>query len=94
MGVETVLLALLGLVAVWLVIDAGRERHRLRARVARDERWQAEQRRIARRARTAQVPAAPLSAAAPLSSGAAPDAWRYWPLTLPSAEDGSSGPRL
>lgn len=88
MGVETVLLALLGLVAVWLVIDAGRERHRLRARVARDERWQAEQRRIARRARTAQVPAAPVSA------GAAPDAWRYWPLTLPSAEDGSSGPRL
>lgn len=85
MGVETVLLGLLGLVAVWLVIDAGRERHRLRARVARDERWQAEQRRSARRQRRAQ--AAPTSAASP-------DAWRYWPLTLPSAEDGSSGPRL
>ncbi|MDD7940004.1 hypothetical protein PHK61_16405 [Actinomycetospora lutea] len=82
MGVETVLLALLGLVAVWLVIDAGRERHRLRARVARDERWQAEQRRVARRARTTAAPSA------------SPDAWRYWPLTLPTAEDGSRGPRL
>ncbi|GAA4936046.1 hypothetical protein EV188_101228 [Actinomycetospora succinea] len=82
MGVETVLLALLGLVAVWLVIDAGRERHRLRARVARDERWQAERRRCARRDRAAAA------------SAASPDAWRYWPLTLPSAEDGSSGPRL
>jgi hypothetical protein len=81
MAVETVLLALLGLVAVWLVIDAGRERHRLRARVARDERWQAECRRAARRdARQAR-------AAAP------PDAWRYWPLTLPSTDNGSSGPR-
>jgi hypothetical protein len=80
MAVETVLLALLGLVAVWLVIDAGRERHRLRARVARDERWQAEHRRAARR-----------DARAAASS---PDAWRYWPLTLPSTEDGSSGPRL
>ena len=79
MAVETVLLALLGLVAVWLAIDAGRERHRLRARVARDERWQAERRRTARRAAQAAT---------------APDAWRYWPLTLPSAEDTSSGPRL
>lgn len=82
MAVETVLLALLGLVAVWLVIDAGRERHRLRARVARDERWQAEHRRAARHARAAGAGAG------------AEDAWRYWPLTLPSAEDGSSGPRL
>ena len=76
MAVETVLLALLGLVALWLVIDAGRERHRLRARVARDERWQAERRRTARRASNT------------------PDAWRYWPLTLPSVDDGSMGPRL
>jgi hypothetical protein len=79
MAVETVLLALLGLVAVWLVIDAGRERHRLRARVARDERWQAERRRTARR-----EPAA----------NASPDAWRYWPLTLPSPDDATRGPRL
>jgi len=81
MAVETVLLALLGLVAVWLVIDAGRERHRLRARVARDERWQAEHRRTER-------------AAARARAAASPDSWRYWPLTLPSVEDGSSGPRL
>ncbi|MEJ2885361.1 hypothetical protein [Actinomycetospora aeridis] len=81
MAVETVLLALLGLVAVWLVIDAGRERHRLRARVARDERWRAEHRRRMRgEARDARA--------------AAPDAWRYWPLTLPSVDDGPSGPRL
>ncbi|PVZ14919.1 hypothetical protein [Actinomycetospora cinnamomea] len=79
MAVETVLLALLGLVAVWLVIDAGRERHRLRARVARDERWRAERRRSARRAAQA---------------AAGPDAWRYWPLTLPSVDDTSRGPRL
>ncbi|MHC1559463.1 hypothetical protein ACR9E3_10920 [Actinomycetospora sp. C-140] len=85
MAVETVLLALLGLVAVWLVIDAGRERHRLRARVARDERWQAEHRRTARaEARDARDNRA----------AASPDSWRYWPLTLPSVEDGSSGPRL
>jgi hypothetical protein len=79
MAVETVLLALLGLVAVWLVIDAGRERHRLRARVARDERWQAQRRRTARRAS---------------GTGGPPDSWRYWPLTLPSVDDGSMGPRL
>jgi hypothetical protein len=89
MAVETVLLALLGLVAVWLVIDAGRERHRLAARVARDERWRAERRRTARRAATPSAP----SAMAP-TSAASPDDWRYWPLTLPSADDASRGPRL
>ena len=88
MAVETVLLALLGLVAVWLVIDAGRERHRLRARVARDERWQAEHRRALRAEARAAREARPHGAAA------SPDAWRYWPLTLPSVDDGSSGPRL
>ena len=80
MAVETVLLALLGLVAVWLVIDAGRERHRLRARVARDEQWAA-LRRSARRELRAE-------------RAVSPDSWRYWPLTLPSVDDGSSGPRL
>ncbi|WP_433786592.1 hypothetical protein ACQPX6_07525 [Actinomycetospora sp. CA-101289] len=83
MAVETVLLALLGLVAVWLVIDAGRERHRLAARVARDERWRAEKRRTARRA-----------ASSAATSSASPDDWRYWPLTLPSPDDVSRGPRL
>jgi hypothetical protein len=87
MAVETVLLALLGLVAVWLVIDAGRERHRLAARVARDERWRAERRRTARRAAAA-------SPAASAASAVSPDDWRYWPLTLPAADDTSRGPRL
>jgi hypothetical protein len=86
MAVETVLLALLGLVAVWLVIDAGRERHRLAARVARDERWRAEKRRTARRAAS--------SAAVSTGSSSSPDDWRYWPLTLPSPDDASRGPRL
>jgi hypothetical protein len=86
MAVETVLLALLGLVAVWLVIDAGRERHRLRARVARDERWQAERRRSDRRAARLASPTA--------SSVPTPNPWRYWPMTLPSADDTSRGPRL
>jgi hypothetical protein len=72
---------------VWLVIDAGRERHRLAARVARDERWRAERRRTARRAASTASTAAPTSAASP-------DDWRYWPLTLPSADDASRGPRL
>ncbi|GLZ50056.1 hypothetical protein Acsp06_62410 [Actinomycetospora sp. NBRC 106375] len=88
MAVETVLLALLGLVAVWLVIDAGRERHRLRARVARDERWQAEHRR------TARAEAREAREARENRAAASPDSWRYWPLTLPQVEDGSSGPRL
>ena len=35
MALESVLLALLAVVAVWLVVDAGRERHRLRARMQR-----------------------------------------------------------
>lgn len=46
MALETVLLALLGVVAVWLLLDAGRERHRLAARV----------RRAAARRREAQAP--------------------------------------
>jgi hypothetical protein len=87
MAVETVLLALLGLVAVWLVIDAGRERHRLAARVARDERWRAERRRTARRAAAASSTRSTMSASSP-------DDWRYWPLTLPSVDDASRGPRL
>ncbi|CAA9281167.1 MAG: hypothetical protein AVDCRST_MAG54-3611 [uncultured Actinomycetospora sp.] len=93
MAVETVLLALLGLVAVWLVIDAGRERHRLAARVARDERWRAERRRTARRAASPASTTSTTSTVAP-TSAASPDDWRYWPLTLPSADDASRGPRL
>lgn len=36
MGVETVLVVLLGVVTLWLVVDAGRERHRLPARIQRE----------------------------------------------------------
>lgn len=71
MALETVLLTLLGVVALWLAVDAGRERHRLRARV--------------RRASSGRRPVARTSADAE---------WRYWPLTLPSTEDRSVGPRL
>ena len=83
MAVETVLLALLGLVALWLVVDAGRERHRLKARMARAERRDLERRRAARAARARR---------AATGTGAGP--WPYWPLTLPAADDGSVGPRL
>jgi len=57
MALETVLLALLGVVALWLVLDAGRERHRLRARVRRAE-------------RAAAPPAARPPAARPTTPGA------------------------
>lgn len=44
MALESVLLALLGVVAVWLLVDAGRERHRFQARIRRA----AQQRRATR----------------------------------------------
>ena len=44
MALESVLLALLGVVAVWLLVDAGRERHRFAVRVRRA----AEKRRASR----------------------------------------------
>ncbi len=93
MGVETVLLTLLGVVALWLAFDAGRERHRLRARMARSLDRAADDRRAARAAARAAQPL-PGSAASSRTGGLGPDAWRYWPLTLPSADDRSVGPRL
>lgn len=85
MAVETVLLALLGVVALWLVFDAGRERHRLRARMARSA--------VRRRHEAGSRPATrdPQSRAV---AGPTTEAWQYWPLTLPSAHDRSMGPRL
>ncbi len=90
MAMETVLLALLGVVAVWLVVDAGRERHRLRARMDR----------AARRAVGDEGPAgvstahrrvrtpAPASRPAELNTGGVgPDSWRYWPLALPATDE-------
>jgi hypothetical protein len=94
MGVETVLLTLLGVVALWLAVDAGRERHRLRARMARSLERAAADRRAARAAAPASRPAGTGPGGAPRTGGLGPDAWRYWPLTLPAADDGSVGPRL
>ncbi|MCD2197437.1 hypothetical protein LQ327_29105 [Actinomycetospora endophytica] len=91
MAMETVLLALLGVVAVWLVIDAGRERHRLRARMDR----------AARRAvgddspmgvsashrRSVRTPAPAARPAELNTGGVGPDSWRYWPLALPATDE-------
>jgi hypothetical protein len=92
MAVETVLLGLLGVVAAWLAIDAGRERHRLRARMARatartphPTRGSAPRYGSEERATTAASVAGPASSA---------EGWRYWPLTVATSEDGSIGPRL
>lgn len=98
MAVETVLLALLGVVAVWLVVDAGRERHRLRARMERATV------RAAHSTRPAARPADPSATAArraysrpaadPAPTGPPREGWRYWPLTVSTTEDGPIGPRL
>jgi hypothetical protein len=91
MAMETVLLALLGVVAVWLVVDAGRERHRLRARMDRAARRavgddgpagvSTSHRRSARQA-------SPVARRAELNTGGVgPDSWRYWPLALPSTDE-------
>lgn len=85
MAVETVLLALLGVVALWLAFDAGRERHRLRARMARSA---ARPRHEAGGLPAGRDPHGRSAASPPA------DAWQYWPLTLPSAHDRSMGPQL
>ena len=89
MAVETVLLGLLGVVAAWLAIDAGRERHRLRARMERATAKAGRPPRGSAARYEGQEPAT--SAPGPTSSA---DAWRYWPLTVATSEDGSIGPRL
>ncbi|GLZ54849.1 hypothetical protein [Actinomycetospora sp. NBRC 106378] len=79
MALETVLLALLGVVAVGLVIDSGRERHRLRARMDRATR------------RAATPPPAPRvvppSRPAPNTGGLGPGSWQYWPVALPATDE-------
>jgi hypothetical protein len=92
MAMETVLLGLLGVVAVWLVIDAGRERHRLRARMDR-----ATVRRTAAddgpvgvstsHRRPVASPAPDVRPAERNTGGVGPDAWRYWPLALPATDE-------
>ncbi|NMO90789.1 hypothetical protein [Actinomycetospora sp. TBRC 11914] len=91
MALETILLALLGVVAVWLVVDAGRERHRLKARMDRATRRTVVDdgplgvatapRRPVERPVTGPRPATANT------GGAGPDAWRYWPLALPATDE-------
>jgi hypothetical protein len=77
MALETVLLALLGVVAVGLVIDAGRERHRLRARMDRATR------------RAAAPPPRRTAPPRPASNtgGLGPGSWQYWPVALPATDE-------
>jgi len=93
MALETVLLALLGVVAVWLVVDAGRERHRLRARMDRatGRRTVVDDRPLGVSTshrlpgeRSATTGARPAVAN---TGGVGPDSWRYWPLALPASDD-------
>ncbi|MEJ2871171.1 hypothetical protein WCD74_25645 [Actinomycetospora sp. OC33-EN08] len=78
MALETVLLCLLGVVAIGLVIDACRERHRLRARMDRA-------------VRRAQEPAMPRGVntghRAPNTGGLGPGSWQYWPVALPASDE-------
>jgi hypothetical protein len=88
MALETVLLTLLGGVAVWLAVDAGRERHRLRSRMDR-----ASSRRVSRPLgvatpdRVGSVPVSTPRALEANTGGVGPDSWRYWPLALPATDD-------
>jgi hypothetical protein len=91
MAMETVLLALLGVVAVWLVVDAGRERHRLRARMDRaarravgDDGPAGASTSHRRSVRTTSSVARPAELN---TGGVGPDSWRYWPLALPSTDE-------
>ena len=84
MALETVLLSLLGVVALWLAVDACRERHRPRARMDR-----AEQRaRLPEPKVTAPRPA-PRTAAN--TGGVGPGSWRYWPMALPATDETPRG---
>jgi hypothetical protein len=88
MALETVLLTLLGVVAVWLVVDSGRERHRLRARMDRASCRRTGERPLA--VATAQRRGVPVSTPRRLEAntgGVGPDSWRYWPLALPATDD-------
>jgi hypothetical protein len=91
MALETVLLALLGVVAVWLVVDAGRERHRLRSRMDRATRRSVVDHGPLGVSTSHRLPGerpatGPLPAAAN-TGGIGPDSWRYWPLALPASDD-------
>lgn len=91
MALETVLLALLGVVAVGLVVDAGRERHRLRSRMDRAARRTGERPGpLSVSTSHRRVGGPPVVAALPVEAntgGVGPDSWRYWPLALPATDD-------
>jgi len=89
MALETVLLALLGVVAVWLVIDAGRERHRLRSRMDRASCRRTGDRSLAAMTahRNGGVPVSAPRRLEANTGGVGPDSWRYWPLALPATDD-------
>lgn len=80
MALETVLLSLLGVVALWLAIDACRERHGPRARMDRAE----------RRARPPE-PVATVPRTAANTGGVGPGSWRYWPMALPATDETPRG---
>jgi hypothetical protein len=90
MALETVLLALLGVVAVWLVVDAGRERHRLRARMDRATRRPVVDDGplgVSTSHRGLREQATTVRPTTPNTGGVGPDSWRYWPLALPASDD-------
>lgn len=91
MAMETVLLALLGVVAVWLVVDAGRERHRLRARMDRaGRRAVGDDGHVGVSTAHHQHVRPPAPAVRPPEAntgGVGPEPWRYWPLALPATDE-------
>ncbi len=89
MALETVLLTLLGVVAVWLVVDAGRERHRLRSRMDRASTRRTGERPLAvvTSHRRGGIPVSAPRALDANTGGVGPDSWRYWPLALPATDE-------
>ncbi|MDL5157206.1 hypothetical protein [Actinomycetospora termitidis] len=81
MALETVLLALLALVAVGLLIDACRERHRLRSRMDR----------AVRRAQEPEMPrgvnTGHRATGTANTGGLGPGSWQYWPVALPATDE-------
>lgn len=86
MGVGAVLLALLGVFTLWLAVDAGRERHRLRARMQRSRDVRVPEGR--HRPREIGQPAA-----ADLRRRLDVEARRYWRATRRAADDSLVGSR-
>lgn len=88
MTVEAVLLAVLVVVALWLAVDAGRERHRLKVRMERSAARAARHRH--ERAAAATDPASTPNVG---GLGPADEQWRYWPLTPAAVDESTIGRR-